>query len=319
MFKVVIAGYGEMFTNIIAGTLDSGAEIVGVLRQDTVKYPAIIRKIKDILNPTNEYNYIKSYKLKEINAHKGINSKEFKKKLLELNPDILLVASWGEKIKKEIYDIPKIASINVHPSLLPKYRGANPYYWVINNGEKKSGISFHLIDENFDRGAIIAQDEIEILPDDTGDSLKKRTVLKARGVVRELLKDLNEDIIIPLTQIEEKASYYSTPSDLEISCDKSAEENKRKARAIFPWGNAYFYINTIPFKVFHENVGLEENLTVFDKVGTIISTDYKKGEIKLVCADNKIMKFSNIEMYKPFGKILAKLYLKFFVKVGDIV
>ena len=101
MLKVVIIGYGEMFTNLIAGTLDANCQICGVLRKETVKYPKFLRKIKDVLNPSLDYNYIRSYNLPEIEA-KSVNSPEFKKALLKLNPDIILVGSWGEKIKKEI-------------------------------------------------------------------------------------------------------------------------------------------------------------------------------------------------------------------------
>ena len=145
MLKVVIIGYGTMFTNLIAGTLDANCRIVGVFRHEMVKYHPFIRKIKDILNPSLEHNYIRSYNLPEIEA-RGVNTDKFKKALLKLNPDIILVGSWGEKIKKEIFDLPKIASINAHPSLLPKYRGPNPYFWTIRNGEDASGITFHLID-----------------------------------------------------------------------------------------------------------------------------------------------------------------------------
>ena len=205
MLKVVIIGYGEMFTNLIAGTLDANCQICGVLRKETVKYPKFLRKIKDVLNPSLDYNYIRSYNLPEIEA-KSVNSPEFKKALLKLNPDIILVGSWGEKIKKEIYDIPKLASINAHPSLLPAYRGPNPYFWTIRNREQSSGVSFHLLDSGFDTGAILAQEEVKIYPSDTGKSLKDRTVLTARGVVCELLKALREDIIIPLTQREDKAA-----------------------------------------------------------------------------------------------------------------
>ena len=120
MLRVVIIGYGEMFTNLIAAALDAECNIVGVLRRETVKYHPVIRKLKDIFCPSLEYNYIRSYKLPEIYTTKGVNSPEFKKAMLKLNPDIILVGSWGEKIKKEIYDLPKIATINAHPSLLPK-------------------------------------------------------------------------------------------------------------------------------------------------------------------------------------------------------
>ena len=224
MLKVVIIGYGDMFTNLIAASLDADCNIVGVLRKDTVKYPPFIKKLKDIINPSVEYSYIKSYNLPEINNVKSVNDDKFRKKLLKLNPDIILVGSWGEKIEKATFDIPKIASINAHPSLLPKYRGPNPYFWVIRNMEQETGVTFHLIDENYDTGSILAQEVVKIFPSDTGESLKQRLVLTARGVCCELLKTLSEDLIIPLQQNEKNASYYSYPENLELDFKKSAEE-----------------------------------------------------------------------------------------------
>jgi len=157
MLDVVVIGYGEMFTNLIAGALDANCNIVGVFRSEMIKYNSLFRKVKDVLNPSLDYNYIKSYNLNEIKAP-SVNSKKFKNAILKLNPDIILVGSWGERIKKEIYDLPKIATINAHPSMLPKYRGPNPYFWTIRNQEKNSGISFHLIDNDYDTGAILAQE-----------------------------------------------------------------------------------------------------------------------------------------------------------------
>ena len=84
MLKVVIIGYGEMFTNMIAATLDSKNKIVGVLRQETIKYNPFLRWIKDRINPSFEYNYIKSYNLPEILSVKSVNSEKFKKQLLKL-------------------------------------------------------------------------------------------------------------------------------------------------------------------------------------------------------------------------------------------
>ena len=127
MLKVVVIGYGEMFTNLIAAALDANCNIVGVLRKEMIKYPSWLRKMKDIINPSKDYNYIKSYNLPEIKGIDSVNSEKFRRKLIKLNPDIVLVGSWGEKFEKATYDIPKIATINAHPSLLPKYRGPNPY------------------------------------------------------------------------------------------------------------------------------------------------------------------------------------------------
>ena len=317
MLKVVIIGYGEMFTNLVAATLDADCQIVGVFRKDSIKYPSFIKKIKDIFNPSIEYSYIKSYKLPEISA-KSVNSEKFRKKLLKLNPDVILVGSWGEKIKKATYDIPKIATINAHPSLLPKYRGPNPYFWTIRNQEKESGVTFHLVDENLDTGAILAQEVIKIYPSDTGASLKQRTVLTARGVACELLNALKEDIIIPLQQIEEKSSYYSYPEGLELDFNKTAEDNSALIRATYPWAKTYFYHKETALTPNYQKLEIEENNTNYKENGTIVDIDYKNKTIKVLCADNKILKME-LSLYSNIDKHLTKFYIKKELKIGDIL
>ena len=314
MLKVVIIGYGEMFTNLIAGTLDANCEIVGVFREEMRKYPSFVRKFKDIFYPSVDYNYIRSYNLPEIHA-RGVNTEKFKKELLKLNPDIILVGSWGERISKEIYSIPKIASVNAHPSLLPKYRGPNPYFWTIRNREQYTGVSFHLIDNDYDTGAILAQEEIKIFPSDTGKSLKQRTVLTARGVVCELLKDLNEDIIIPLTQIEEKSSYYSYPDNLELDFSKSAEENYALIHAIYPWGNAYFYHKDMCFITHHMGTEILDNNTKYTEYGTITSVEPDNKTINVLCADNKILKIK-IDHEKKYDRPFTKNYISREIRQG---
>ena len=317
MLRVVIIGYGTMFTNLIAGTLDANCEIVGVLRREKVKYHPLICKLKDIFNPSLEYNYIKSYNLPELDA-RSVNTDDFKRVLLKLNPDIILVGSWGEKIKKEIYDIPKIASINAHPSLLPKYRGPNPYFWSIKNLESTSGVTFHLIDSGYDTGAILAQEEVKIYPSDTGQSLKDRTVLIARGVVCELLQALREDIIIPLSQQETKASYYSHPSGLELDFNKTAEENHALIRAIHPWAEAYFYYNGTPLAVLVEGLEINENDTPYESPGTVTGVDYKKKTVSVLCANNKILTMT-VRLYSKRDRLFTGNYIKREIQVGSFI
>ncbi len=314
MLRVVIIGYGTMFTNLIAGAFDANCNIVGVLRYEMTKYSPLIRKIKDCICPSLDYNYIKSYNLPELHT-KSVNSAEFKKALLKLNPDIILVGSWGEKISKEIYSLPKIAAINAHPSLLPKYRGPNPYFWVIKNAEKTTGVSFHLLDKSYDTGAILAQEEIKIYPSDTGKTLKERTVLTARGVVCELLKDLSEDIIIPLTQNEEKASYYSYPKDLCLHFNKTAEENYAKIRAIHDWGKTYFFHEKNSFYVRYEGAEVIENETKYTKIGTVVNTIPEKDMIDILCGDNKVLRIK-IEHSKKILKPFTKNYIKTTIPIG---
>ena len=317
MLKVVIIGYGEMFTNLIAGTLDANCEIVGVLRKEMVKYNPIVRKFKDTFLPSLDYNYIKSYNLPEIHS-RGVNTKEFKNALLKLNPDIILVGSWGERISKEIYDIPKIASINAHPSLLPKYRGPNPYFWVIRNGEQTTGVSFHLIDNDYDTGAILAQEEIKIYPSDTGQTLKERTVLTARGVVCELLKDLSEDIIIPLTQAEDRSTYYSHPCGLELDFTKSAEENYAIIRSIYPWGEAYYYNDVTCLAALPQGCEVLVNHTYYTEPKTVTDVDIKNKTVDVLCGDGKILRIRT-EHYKRYDRPFTRNYLKHEIKIGGVI
>lgn len=318
MLKVVIVGYGEMFTNLIAATLDANCEIVGVFRKDSVKHHPTIKKLKDVFNPSLEYSYIRSYNLPEIEA-RGVNTPEFRKQLLKLSPDILLVGSWGEKFEKLTFCIPKIASINAHPSLLPKYRGPNPYYWAIKNQEQSSGITFHLIDEGYDRGAILAQEEIKIYPSDTGKTLKERTVLTARGVACELLNALKEDIIIPLQQKEDIATYFSHPEDLELDFSKTAEENYAKIRAIYPWNKTYFYHNITALSPKVNSTYIEENHSEFKTSGTIVEVDAKSKTIGILCGDGKVLKMANVELYKKWDRPFTSNYIARDIKEGSVI
>lgn len=308
MLKVVIIGYGEMFTNLIAGALDANCEIAGVFRKEMIKYPPFLRRLKDVFNPSLEHNYIKSYNLPEIEA-RSVNSPEFRKALLKLNPDIILVGSWCEKISKETYDIPKIASINAHPSLLPKYRGPNPYFWAIRNQESISGITFHLLDNGYDTGAILAQEEVKIYPSDTGKTLKERTVLTARGVVCELLCALREDIIIPLQQREDKSSYYSLPEGLELDFSESAESNCALIRACYPWCEAYFYHNSVCLAPDVHSLEVVPNETSFEEAGTIVSRDYKTRTIGILCGNNKVLKM-RVSLYNKLDRPFTENYIK---------
>jgi len=289
MPNVVIAGYGKMFTNIIAGTLDAGYKIVGVYRYDYVKTNRFIRFIKDMFNPTKELSYIKSLGLKEIKC-RSINSEEFKKLLIKNDVDMVFTASWGEKIKKEVFTIPKMGFINVHPSLLPKYRGPNPYLGTILNQEQVSGVTFHLVDEKWDNGAIIMQRKVKIHPDDTGEELRERTTLQARGAVYELLTVLKTEIIVPVNQNEEESSYFSL-KDLDNGIDfkTDAKSIKCKIQAFHPWKECYAefeegYIVPEPYGIFISN-----NTSEYKEAGTIVEINNKRGIVSVLCGDNKVI------------------------------
>ena len=320
MFRVVILGHSDMLANLIIGASDAKCKIVGVFRYERLKKNRFIRKLKDFFLPSKEYSYIKSYNLPEIKA-KSANSEEFKRELLKLNPDIVLVGTWSEKLKKEIIQLPKIAMINTHPSLLPKYRGPNPYLQTIWNREKTSGITFHLMNEEFDAGPILLQKTVEIKLDDTGKELRDRTVFTVRSAVTELLNMLADDFIIPVDQSEERATYQPQVKGESAMLDfvQSAEEISAHIRAFHPWGrtflehkNKFFIPNPYKIEI------IEKNLKEFT-IGEIVDVDYKTKSITVVCGDGNLLKMSDLKLYGFWNKFSCKSYIKNKVKISDIV
>ena len=202
--KVVILGKGLMLANIILGTLDAGVKIAGVFRYEKTSSNPIIQFFKDTFNPDYELTLIKRHNIKQLNF-KSANSNAFRNYLIRENIDLVFVGTWKEKLEKETFDIPTIGTVNVHPSLLPKYRGPNPYLQTILHGEESSGVSLHLIDSKYDNGSVLSQEKVKILPNDTSKELKERTVGAARKLICEFLTDLNSKIVTPIAQSEKNA------------------------------------------------------------------------------------------------------------------
>lgn len=317
--KVVILGSGQMLMNLIAGCEDAACDIVGVFRYERVRYPLIDRLIVDLFNPSKEFTYIKSHKLYEIKA-RSANSAEFKKEILRLNADIVLVGTWGEKIKKPIINLPKFAMINAHPALLPKYRGPNPYLQSIKHLESESGITFHLMDENFDTGPILLQKKVKIEQSDTGAELRDKTAIAAREGVCELLKDMDTEIIIPLEQDEKYASYFPQISEDEIMLDfsKSAQEISAQIRGFHPWYKCYFEHNRQFFAPNPYKLEILENKSGVQKAGEIVDKSDKDKSITVVCGDNKLLKMSGVRLYGKIRRFFTSSYIKYFVLKSKI-
>lgn len=312
--KVIILGSGQMFINLIAGCMDAGCNIVGVFNNERVRYPLLDRLIINLFNPSKEHTYIKSHNLYEIKA-RSANSAEFKKEVLKLNADVVIVGTWGEKLKKSIIDLPKIATINVHPSLLPKYRGPNPYLQVIKHLEKETGVTFHLMDENFDSGAILIQKRINIEPTDTGKELRSKIAPLAREGVCELIKKLDEEIIIPIAQDEKRSSYFPQIDEDEVMLDfsRSAEEVAAHIRAFHPWHKCYFSHNSHFFIPNPYKLEIMENDSNNKIPGTIIEKISTNKSITVVCGDGELLKMNGLNLYGPLS-FLTCWYIKHRVK-----
>lgn len=320
--KIIIVGYDKMFSNLILGTLESQNKIVGVFRHERVSIHPFFLFFKDIFAPGKDLSFLKSLKLNEIKA-RSVNSKEFYKAVLKLNPDIILVGSWSEKFKKPIIELPKIGTINCHPSLLPKYRGPNPYMRVIMNGEKETGVTFHLMDENLDTGPILWQRKIPIVQGfagDTGENLKNKCCIAAREEIAKLLNAINNEMIIPIKQIEKESSYYPQISekDILIDFDKTSQQINALIRALSSWQPAYIPHRNTFLKV--KNIRFFENKTKFhtDKYKPGLILKKNKKTLWVLTGDDKIAKITGLSVFGKFGRLITPFYMSFFVKAGDI-
>lgn len=308
--KVVILGKGSMLANLIEGLRVAGIDIAAVYRHERTTCSWLHLKLKDLFKSSPEYTLIKNYKLKEITC-RSANSENFKREILKLNADIILVGTWKEKLKKEIIDLPKIATINVHPSLLPKYRGPNPYIQTILNGEKSSGITFHLMSEKFDEGAILVQKEIEILPSYTSKELKEKTVFQARVLVAEVLNKVCHGMIEPLAQDESQASYYTNITGDEKMLDfinMSSTQIINTVRALHPYLPAYItcksgFLIVNPYKM--------RLINKFGRPGEIIQKSYRKSSLAICCADGMALEMGGLKLYK--FPLLTRLFIKYLV------
>ncbi len=248
MAKVVLVGYGSMLYSLIKGIKNSNHKILGVLRSERTRYNSIQLFFKDIFAPSQDLSIIKSYKLKDIKAA-SVNDKKFIKQIKKLNPDLIIVGSWGEKFKSEI--LKTVPCINFHPALLPKNRGANPYFWVIYNNQSVTGLSAHFMNEKFDKGDIILQEAITISENETGKSLKDKTVKVAQAMVKDILDLFDKKQIQPIKQDEKFATYEPQISQENVIIDlnKPKADVSRHLRALFPWSVPYVQISNQYVKI----------------------------------------------------------------------
>ncbi len=301
MLKVVLLGYGELAQSLALGILQTNHKIIGVMRWERPGVNGFIRMIRDTFAPDTLLSIIRANNLREIKA-KRANSKAFIKEMQRLKPDVIIVGSWGEILKKEVLDLPKLAFINCHPSLLPKHRGSNPYVSAIKIGETGTGVTFHIVNEKIDAGDILLQAEVAITGIDTGETLKNKCAFKAKESVKVLLSGLEQGNLIPLKQNEAEASYFPAISedDAFINWKKPAEEIHNHIRALYPWIKCY-----TPYKdgfLFINSSRVIDLQTPVHKPGVIIedNKDTKKEILVSTSEPCKALLCRGVELYDMF-------------------
>lgn len=191
----------------------------------------------------------RSFGLKVVQPNK-IRDEDFYNELRSIAPEFIIVVAYGKILPEEILNMPKSGCINVHASLLPKYRGAAPVQRALINGEKITGITTMLMDKGLDTGDVFLKAELEILDDDTSETLSKKLSELGAKTLIQTIKGVREGRIKPTPQTGEVS--YAPPlkkEDGKIDWNRTAEELFNFVRGMYPWPSAFCYLNDERIKI----------------------------------------------------------------------
>ncbi len=265
------------------------------------------RGMKMIPSPVKEYAVSKNLNIYQ--PEKVKNNDEFIQTIKDLNPEVICVVAYGKILPKEILEIPKYGCINVHGSLLPKYRGSAPIQWAVLNGDKVTGVTTMYMAEGMDTGDMILKQETEIGENET------------TGELWERLSKIGADLLVKTLELirENKAPRKKQPNDFSIAPmlnkqmakidweNQTAEQIKNLVRGLNPIMGAYTFIDNKKVKFWKVELKPITDEYKDTKNGTIVLADSKKGlEIK---AKDGIIRV--IELQGENGKkMLAEDYLR---------
>ena len=195
-------------------------------------------------------------------------------RLREEAPDLIVVAAFGQILSQEILDLPRYGCVNVHASLLPKYRGAAPIQWAVINGEEKSGVTIMQMDAGLDTGDILLQEEIPLSPRETGESLYEKMAKIGGELLVKALPMIEAGTLTPVRQDNEAASYASMLKKEmgNIDWNMPAEKIERLVRGLNSWPGAYTFISGKMLKIWGSEVTGRE---AQGEAGTVAGTDKK--------------------------------------------
>ncbi len=276
--NILFMGTPDFAKESLEAVYNAGHKIIGVVTNpDKPKG----RGMKLVASPVKEFAVEKNIPIYQ--PVKVRKNEEFIDEIKSLNPDIICVVAYGKILPKEILDIPKLGCINVHGSLLPKYRGAAPIQWAVLNGDKKTGITTMYMDVGMDTGDMILKEEVEIGDNETTGELWERLSKIGGNLLVETLKQIENG-----TAPREKQGDDFTVApmlDKEIAKidweNKTAQEIKNLVRGLNPIMGAYTFLNGKKIKFWKVNIAEnieydEENVEIF-RNGTVLISDQRDG------------------------------------------
>jgi len=274
--------------------------------------------------PTPAADWAKSHSIASVEAE-NVNAPEVIEKMAALQPDLIVVVAFGQKIGNRLIELPPSGVINVHASLLPKYRGSAPINWVIINGETETGISIIAISEEMDAGDILAQAKTNIGADETAGQLHDRLAQIAAPLLLKTINKIADGSIIYTEQDRSKVTLAPKlkKSDGFLDFSEPAKSLRRKILGFWPWPGAQaVYVSKKTGKSLRVTVAqacvVENSNPAYLQAGTL------DGNLNVICGENalKITKIkpdaSRLMDFKDFVNGRATEPGDLFVKINGI-
>jgi len=297
MMKIVFMGTPEPAAQLLADLIAAKQEIVCVVTQPD--------------RPKGRGQKITFPPVKDVALKHGLSIEQPEKlkvgsfiSLIEsLRPDIIVVVAYGKILPKEILDIPQYGCLNVHASLLPKYRGAAPMQWALLNGEKETGVTVMRLDQFLDTGDIILQKKIAIEENDDVLVLSKKIFSVGSKLLVKALKQINEGQVKYLQQNNAEATNAPLirKESGEIDWRKTAREIHNRVRAMIPWPVAHTFFREKLLKIWQSEIHIADLETKYKQPGTIVQIVKGIGFIVATGAGHLLVKRVQLEGKKQMG------------------
>ena len=278
--KIIFMGTPDFSVGTLEALVEAGHEVVlAVTQPDKPKGRGKEMQFTPVKECALAHN-IPVYQPKKIREPECIEE------LKKYQADVCVVVAFGQILPKEILEMTPYGCINVHASLLPKYRGAAPIQWAVINGEKVSGVTTMQMDEGLDTGDMLEKVEITLDKKETGGSLFDKLSAKGATLCVHTLAELEKGTITPQKQGESTTEYAKmlNKKSGEIDWTKTAVEIERLIRGLNPWPSAYTFLNGKTLKVWKCKVSTEKTDAV---PGTIFLAD-KEG-IHTACGEGVLI------------------------------
>lgn len=278
--RILFMGTPDFAKESLQAIHEAGHEILAVVtNQDKPSG----RGMKVTITPVKEY--AKEQNIKIYQPQKIRNNEEFIKEMKKLEPEVICVVAYGKILPKEILEIPEKGCINVHASLLPKYRGAAPIQRAIMNGEKVTGVTTMYMDVGMDTGDIILKKEEKIGEEETTGELWDRLSKTGAELLVETLEQIEVGTAPRIPQGEEYTMAPMLDKDIDGIIDwenKTAEQIRNQVRGLNPIMGAFTYLEEKKIKFWKIEIATKEEIIKEEQIndkenGTIILSDSKKG------------------------------------------